>query len=182
MLARQWNRPYPVSPNWFVAWNDITVYAHSRKHKNISIPAGPWSRCHMLSRYRYHCYTSSKQSQCSLSGFNLTIWEQRPLWKTEFMAVFCFTGVKSFSVPKKTKNNLKSKSVKGSFCVQRCGSLKSRETSKLIYLPVEHTSNAEENIELSRCGSLADNLSHTNTKLSSAVRNLKNISWDNFHL
>lgn len=127
-------------------------------------------------------YTSSKQSQCSLSGFNLTIWEQRPLWKTEFMAVFCFTGVKSFSVPKKTKNNLKSKSVKGSFCVQRCGSLKSRETSKLIYLPVEHTSNAEENIELSRCGSLADNLSHTNTKLSSAVRNLKNISWDNFHL
>lgn len=156
---------------------------HTRENTKTSIyQLARGADSHMLSRYRYHCYTSSKQSQCSLSGFNLTIWEQRPLWKTEFMAVFCFTGVKSFSVPKKTKNDLKTKSVKGSFCVQRCGSLKSRETSKLTYLPVEHTSNAEENIELSRCGSLADNLSHTNTKLSSAVHNLKNISWDNFHL
>lgn len=37
-----------------------------------------------------------------VSGF-LTIREQRPLWKTELMAVLCFTGVKSFCVPKRVK-------------------------------------------------------------------------------
>lgn len=31
--------------------------------------------------------------------YNLTIGEQRPFWKTQFVAVFCLTGVQSFCFP-----------------------------------------------------------------------------------
>lgn len=61
-----------------------------RTNENIYIP------------YRYRIRVNSMYEWAQISSISsfLTIYEQRPLWKTQLVAMLRLTGVKSFCVPK----------------------------------------------------------------------------------